>query len=259
MLKGAFDYGIQEGFCLKNPCQFVSIPKKEIDDFDEVDDNLCFDFFTKEELLKIIHECKIMIENGDTDYFPYLVLLSVSSGLRFGEAAGLQKKFFHDYIVNVRKELSKVKKFKNNKFYEYQYKLIDVKTKNSIRDINIAKVFFDIIDNYINNVVKDIYKSNNKTFDENSLIFVNSHCNYIDQSNLRKKWCKLLDKLGIEYKKWHRLRAGFACLMFEQGVEIKTVQELLGHGDINTTVNIYLKVFPNTKKNSVDCLNSLLE
>ena len=44
----------------------------------------------------------------------------------------------------------------------------------------------------------------------------------------------------------------------KQGVNIKTVQELLGHSDINTTINIYSKVFPESKKESVNNLNHLL-
>ena len=225
--------------------------------FDETED-LDFDFFEYDELLKIIHVCQKSISNNDSDYFPYLVLFSLSSGLRLGEATGLQRKYFHDYVVNVRKELAKIKIFKDNKFDRYEYKLIPVKTKSSVRDVTMPTLFFDEIDRYINTVLKDIYKSNNVIFNENSLIFINSECGFIDQSNLRKKWIKLLNDLNIKYRKWHRLRAGFACLLFKEGVDIKTVQELLGHKDINTTINIYLKVFPESKKESVNNLNNLL-
>lgn len=257
VLKGAFEYAVQEGYSHKNPCQYITIPKSENFNFDETND-LDFDFFEYDELLKIIHECQLRISNKDTDYFPYLVLFSLSSGLRLGEATGLQRKYFHDYVVNVRKELAKVKIFKDNKFDRYEYKLISVKTKSSIRDVTMPSIFWDEINTYINTILKDIYKKNNIVFDENSLIFVNSECNFIDQSNLRKKWVKLLSYLNIEYRKWHRLRASFACLLFNQGVDIKTVQELLGHKDINTTINIYLKIFPESKKESVNNLNNLL-
>ena len=138
-------------------------------------------------------------------------------------------------------------------------KLIPVKTKTSVRDVNIPTIAFNTINNYIESVVKSSYSKNNQPFNENSLIFVNSSCGFIDQSNLRKKWKKFLKDINVEYKKWHRLRAGCACLLFESGVDIKTVQELLGHSDINTTINIYLKVFPNSKKGSVNNLNSFLE
>lgn len=257
VLKGAFEYAVQEGYAQKNPCQYITIPKTEKSNFDETED-LDFDFFEYDELLKIIHECQKRISNNDSDYFPYLVLFSLSSGLRLGEATGLQRKYFHDYVVNVRKELAKIKIFKDNKFDRYEYKLIPVKTKSSVRDVTMPTLFFDEIDRYINTVLKDIYKSNNVIFNENSLIFINSECGFIDQSNLRKKWIKLLNDLNIKYRKWHRLRAGFACLLFKEGVDIKTVQELLGHKDINTTINIYLKVFPESKKESVNNLNNLL-
>ena len=62
----------------------------------------------------------------------------------------------------------------------------------------------------------------------------------------------------IEYKKWHSLRHSYASLLFQAGADIKTVQELLGHSDINTTSQIYVHVFPETKKNAVNLLNQKL-
>lgn len=90
------------------------------------------------------------------------------------------------------------------------------------------------------------------------MIFVNENCNIINQSNLRKKWTKFLSDIGVSYKKWHSLRSAFACLLFLCGADIKTVQELLGHANINTTAEIYLHIFPDTKKNAVNLLNQKL-
>lgn len=103
------------------------------------------------------------------------------------------------------------------------------------------------------------WRKQNKTFDDNSLLFTTSICTALDNSNLLKKWKSFLQNNDIEYKKWHSLRHSYASLLFQAGADIKTVQELLGHADINTTSQIYVHVFPETKKQSVNLLNEKLK
>lgn len=260
VLSGMFKYAVQEGYSLKNPCDLsvISIPNTINNEFDEVEDDDSLDFFSFDDLDKIIVECNKRIRNKETDYLPYLVLFSIGTGLRQGEILGLQKKYFVNHIINIRKELAKVKKFKDRKASGYEYKLIKPKTPSSIRDIDVPDYLFKTIQDYINNVVTNTYKNNNLNFNNNDLIFVTSSCSYIEQSNLRKKWVKFLEDINVEYKKWHALRHGFACLLFKEGADLKTVQVLLGHADIKTTTEIYLHVFPEQKKNATNLLNEKL-
>ena len=53
---------------------------------------------------------------------------------------------------------------------------------------------------------------------------------------------ELLKKLDIEPMKFHALRHTYATRLFEAGVAPKTVQHLMGHADIQTTMNIYTHV-----------------
>ena len=46
--------------------------------------------------------------------------------------------------------------------------------------------------------------------------------------------------------------------MWEAGVQIKTVQKLLGHADIKTTMNIYTHVMSDVKEDAVKKLNDFL-
>ena len=112
---------------------------------------------------------------------------------------------------------------------------------------------------YVNNIVINTYKSNNKNFTSNSLLFVTSSCSIIDQSNLLKKWRAFLKDINIRYRKWHALRHGFACLLFYSGADLKTVQALMGHSDIKTTSEIYIHIFPDQKKSTINMLNEKLK
>lgn len=256
VLKGAFDYALQEGYCLKNPCKFVSIPKLNNDMFDEINESEDIEVFDNENINKIVRICHLKIDERTTDYLYYMILLELGSGLRQAEILGLQNCNINNEI-KVKKQLQKIKKFKNKECIGYETKLIPPKTTNSIRTIELPNVIINLIDQY-KNIQKQKWKNQNKTFDENSLLFTTSTCTALDSSNLLKRWKNFLNENNIEYKKWHSLRHSYASLLFQMGADIKTVQELLGHADINTTSQIYVHVFPETKKQAVNLLNKKL-
>lgn len=259
VLKGAFNYAMQEGYCLKNPCQFVSIPKTEIENFDETAeaDDEEIEIFDNDTIDKIIHICNSKIKNGTKKYLYYLILLELGSGLRQGEALGLQRKFANTEI-KVKKQLIRIKKFKNKKCVGYELKLVPPKTSNSIRDIPLPNATVDIISKY-KLLQENNWSQSCKPLTDDTLLFSTNEGKPLDASNLLKQWKSFLRKNGIEYKKWHSLRHSYASLLFQMGADIKTVQELLGHADVNTTAQIYVHVFPETKKNAVNLLNEKLK
>lgn len=60
-------------------------------------------------------------------------------------------------------------------------------------------------------------------------------------------------KAGIEGITPHQLRHYFATRLVERGARLRSIQELLGHGDISTTA-IYLDVVPSHLKETVELL-----
>ncbi len=62
----------------------------------------------------------------------------------------------------------------------------------------------------------------------------------------------------MPYRNFHSLRHTYATRLFENNVPIKTIQALLGHKDIATTMNIYTHVMPEKMTNEVQCLNKIL-
>ncbi len=64
-------------------------------------------------------------------------------------------------------------------------------------------------------------------------------------------------KAGIEHVSWHTARHTMATLALEQGAEIRTVSELLGHTDISTTLR-YAKATDALKKSAIQALPKFL-
>ena len=257
VLKGAFNYAVQEGYVLKNPCEFVSIPKVRNESFDEIEENEDIEIFDNDTINKIVKICHNQIDSGSDDYLYYMILLELGSGLRQGELLGLQNQFI-DKEIKVKKQLLRIKKFKNNESDGWESKLITPKTEHSIRTIELPDVIINVIKKY-KKIQIEKWRRQNKIFDDSSLVFTTAFCTPLNSSNLLKRWKNFLNYNYIEYKKWHSLRHSYASLLFQSGADIKTVQELLGHADINTTSQIYIHVFPETKKDAVNLLNEKLK
>ena len=53
------------------------------------------------------------------------------------------------------------------------------------------------------------------------------------------------------------MRHTYATRLFENNVPVKTVQSLMGHNDITTTMNIYTHVTPQQMTDEVQKLNTI--
>ena len=69
---------------------------------------------------------------------------------------------------------------------------------------------------------------------------------------------KLLAKYDLPEIRFHDLRHTAGSLLLAQGVNIKQIQEFLGHSDVTTTLNIYVHTDENAKKEPAAAMGRVL-
>ena len=70
---------------------------------------------------------------------------------------------------------------------------------------------------------------------------------------------RIQQRAGLPRIRFHDLRHTFATLMLEQGVDVKTVSQMLGHTDAGFTMNTYMHVTTEMQKNAVNAMSDLIK
>jgi integrase len=79
----------------------------------------------------------------------------------------------------------------------------------------------------------------------------------MERRNLLRDWYKLMNGSGLPQIRFHDLRHSAATLLMLQGVHPRTVMEILGHKDLNTTMKIYGHVVDSMKQDAANRIDQL--
>lgn len=93
----------------------------------------------------------------------------------------------------------------------------------------------------------------------NTPVFSDSKGGYINPCNFSRWWRKFTAENGFEGLKFHELRHTQATLLLAQGVDVKTVQNRLGHANASITLNWYAHAVPENDRAAADMLGKLLD
>jgi integrase len=91
---------------------------------------------------------------------------------------------------------------------------------------------------------------------DEDLVFATSIGTPIEPRNLSRHFEALRDRAKLRKVRFHDLRHGCASLLFELGVPLRMVMEILGHSQISTTSDIYTHVMPAQYREVADALDA---
>ena len=86
-------------------------------------------------------------------------------------------------------------------------------------------------------------------------IFVDNIGQLLKPSYVSQHFRYVCDKNKLKHIRFHDLRHSCATLLYENGVDMKAIQEWLGHSNISTTLNIYTHL---NYKNKVQSANAII-
>ena len=203
--------------------QFFKYEKMDINIiYPKVPKNLIVTF--KEEEVQIMEE-NLLDSNNMREFGIVFVLFT---GLRIGELCALQWKDvdLEKQIIRVRKTLARIKSKEKGRLKTKV--IIDTpKTETSVRDVPIH----DELMPYLRKL-----KANNN---EEYFILTNTN-RFVTNNQYYNYYMNILDKLNIEKHKFHTLRHTFATRALLNGVDIKTLSDILGHSSVKITLDRYV-------------------
>jgi integrase len=92
---------------------------------------------------------------------------------------------------------------------------------------------------------------------DRNLVFCNRRGGFLHDDHLRRKFYRVLERASLPRIRIHDLRHSAATILLCMGVNIKVVQELLGHSKIATTLDVYGHVLPTMQKDAASKLDDL--
>lgn len=246
LIKNFLDYTIILGIFPTNPAAYVKFPKKN-----KTENSGKYRIFTADEQ-------KLLINNLDLeDPVEQSLYIDFLTGLRRNELRGLRWKNYSDGILTIEQQLRRSYTFEKDGTRKLNKNTTqDLKTENSYRTVALPK----IADNLLQKLKIKSYEKHlrlGQPFKDDAFIFSDDFLQPIEEKRCNRRLQAICRKIGIEPRPLHSIRHSYATRLFEAGVDIKTVQKLMGHSDYKTTLNIYVHVMDDEKEKAAAVLDKM--
>ena len=167
--------------------------------------------------------------------------LELTSGLRRGELLALlwTDLDVENMTISVTKQVNRV---------NGQLKVSQPKTSNSVRTIPIPKQAVDLL------ILE------HEKHPDNPYMFPSPKTGTMyDPDSFRHTHEKILVAAGIEHIRFHDLRHTFATLSLQNGVDVKTLSNTLGHYSAGFTLDTYTHATQRMKREAADTIGNVID
>jgi integrase len=179
-------------------------------------------------------------------------VVELTTGLRRGELIGLHWSDIQNGVLKIRRQVSRVKHDDGSSSLEYT----DLKTPSSYRSIVLPTITIAELKAHKARQAQEKLLAG-KTYKDEGLIFCNTIGQKLDTRRFYSIHSDTLKKIGLKHRAFHDLRHSVASLLLQAGESIKTVQDIMGHADADTLMNVYAHLFEEMKQSAADKLDSI--
>lgn len=238
-----FKYAMLRGKIDKNPMFEVSIPNKVL--FVEKERR----YLSSQEREKLMRTCYAVKKNGTRIYkYGALYVFLLYSGCRIGEALALKWSDinFEERTAYIHSTVVYIKNRENNSRKSLEIVQSTTKTGRSrliyLSDMAIA-------------ALKDLQEQ--LGWIPNGYIVHINHTKPIYRSAAQNTFERIIKRAEIEHCGVHALRHSFVSLMLHNNVPITMVSQMVGHLNINMTMQVYSHLLDETQIESMSIIKDL--
>ena len=225
VLNSALEQAVKERLITTNPAEGCKLPKIE----------------KKEMKVLLPEQIGAYLQEANKRGLLPAYYLELTSGLRRGELLALlwTDLDVENMTISVTKQVNRI---------SGQLKVSQPKTSNSIRTIPIPKQAVDLL-------ILEHEKHPNSPY-----MFPSPKTGTMyDPDSFRHTHEKILAAAGIEHIRFHDLRHTFATLSLQNGVDVKTLSNTLGHYSAGFTLDTYTHATQRMKREGADTIGSVID
>lgn len=185
--------------------------------------------------------CEYLYENLDERNMG--ILLCLFSGIRIGEICALKWMdiSLEEQVMDINKTMQRLQI--KNKEKKTEVLISSPKSECSIRKIPLSSELIQLL------------KSMKK--EGECYVLTGKREKYLEPRTMQNYFKSILKKCNIKDVNFHSLRHTFATRCVEVGFDIKSLSEILGHANVNITMNRYVHPSMKLKKENMEKLAPL--
>ena len=172
------------------------------------------------------------------------ILVCLFTGIRIGELCALMWSdiSLSEQELHIRRTMQRLKNLDSNASKRTYISIDEPKSRCSIRAIPIP-----------DNIVDALQRAH---VNEGYLLTGSSH-RFVEPRTMENRFKSILSACDITDANYHALRHTYATRCIEAGVDVKVLSEILGHANVNITLNRYVHPTMQFKHENVKKLSQL--
>jgi integrase len=198
-------------------------------------------------------QARVFLEAAKGDKFEALYVLSLTVGLRMGEALGLKRSDINldAKTLRVNRQLQRIRDGGGLVFSE---------PKNaSRRTVDLPQRAVEALRSHRKRQQVGEQLAAGAKWIDNGLVFATGKGTPLDAQNVVNRHFKpLLKRAGLPEIRWHDLRHSCFTILLARGTHPKYVQHLAGHASIQLTLDRYSHWMPSMGRNTADGMDEAL-